>query len=338
MRYVLDFGSANAGGAPVFTVYKRLDTLANLAQPAITEIGGGQFYFEVDWTTVAATSITFKAELAGLEQSDVISAPNIALQGSTVASAGVSSLIGYSTAGVLVARASVQCGFLNLTAAQIAVYDPLASTDPNVVQMLEHLNTLGTELAAQVKAHLQREFTLTTAGGASSYALPADYAEMVDDTLWNRPGLLPLYGPLTPQAEQYLKARSVASAIRTPFRIQGNRLAFPVVPADGLTVSGLYVSSNWIQTAASGTGPDADHVTAATDYVLFDALLVVYGLKLLWLTDKGLDNTAAGSLFKGRLEHVKGKVGGGQTLSLAGGGCGERFIDGNNLPVSGWGV
>ncbi|HEY6015726.1 MAG TPA: hypothetical protein VIU16_02980 [Gaiellaceae bacterium] len=73
MRYVLDFGSANAGGAPVFTLFVRLDTLAALGQPAIVEISGGQYYFDWPWENSPASSVAFKAELAGVELADVIS-------------------------------------------------------------------------------------------------------------------------------------------------------------------------------------------------------------------------------------------------------------------------
>jgi hypothetical protein len=338
MRYVLDFGSANAGGAPAFSLYARLDTLAALPQPTIVEIGSGQYYFDVDWSTTSATSITFKATLAGLEQSDVVSSPSGSVLGSVIASAATSSLAGYSTVGVLVARGGVRCGFLNLTAAQIATYDPFASTDPNVVQMLEMLTSLGTDLSSEVKAHLEREFALTTAGSATSYALPADFREMVDDTAWNRSGFLPLAGPVTPQAQQFIKAWNGAAFVNIPYRLQGNRLTFPAAPGNGLQITGLYYSSFWIQTAASGSGPDADHATAATDYVLFDPELVVRGLKLRWLEAKGFDTAMASTRYTERLEWAKGAVGGAGTLSLRGNGTGYRLIDTFNAPTTGLGA
>jgi hypothetical protein len=331
MRYVLDFGAANAGGAPAFTLYKRLDTLADLAQPAIVEIGSGQYYFEVDWTTVSATSITFKATLAGIELSDVVSAPNVALQGTSVASAGFSSLAGYSTVATLVNRAAVQCGLS-------AVADPFASADPNFVQLREFLDTLGTELSESVNAHLQREFTLTTTGAATSYALPADYREMVDDTAWNRSGFLPLDGPITPARAQFLKSWNGAALVNIPYRIQGNRLTVPIAPADGLSLSGLYVSTYWVQTAASGTGPDADHITLGTDYVLFDPLLVVLGLKLRWLEAKGFDTVLALAAYERRFEKVRGTNAGASTLSMGGGGSLYRLIDAYNAPPTGLGA
>ncbi len=338
MRYVLDFGAANAGGAPAFTLYKRLDTLADMVSPAITEIGGGEYYFDVDWDSTLATSISFKVELAGVELSDVVSAPDSEIAGSALATAAASSLSGYSTVGVLVGRAGVQCGVLNLTPAQIAVYDPFASQDPKALQLLEMLRQLGSDLVSEVKAHLVREATILTAGGATSYALPDDYVEMASGSAWNRTGTYPLDGPISSAQEQSIKAWNSAGTVYLPYRLRGNRITFPVTPADGITCAFEYVSSYWIQTAASGTGPDADHPTSSTDYVLFDPGLVVLGLRLAWLEAKGYDTAVAVAQFRKALENAKGVVGGGATLSLNGGAIRERFVDAANLPTAPWGA
>jgi hypothetical protein len=335
MRYFLDFGAANAGGAPTWTLYKRADTLADLAQPVIGEVGSGQYYFDVDWDTLTATSITFKAELGGIESSDVISAPNVELAGATIASAGVSTLTGYQTVGPIIARAGVQCGILGLNPAQVAAYDPFASTDPNVLQMIQLLDTLGLELVEDLREHLTREFTLTTAGGALAYALPADFVEVLDQTGWDRTSTRELVGPVTSREVQAIKAWGGPLTLGTHYRIQGNRLTFPVDPGDGKEVAFEYVSRYWVQTAASGTGPDADHVTAATDYVLFDPMLVVLGLKLKFLTEKGFDTAVSFADFRRRLDYAKGKNRGGRVLSLGGHSFGgERFIDESNLPLT----
>lgn len=331
MRYVLDFGSANAGGAPTFSLFVRLDTLAALPQPAIVEIGGGQYYFDVDWSTTSATSISFKASLAGIELSDVISSPSLASLGTATASAAVSSLTGYSTVGTIINDAAVDCGLSS-------VADPYASTDANFVQFRRFLNDLGMDLAAKLKAHLHREFTLVTAGSATSYALPADFLEFVDQSGWDRSGIRALAGPVSPQVTQYLKAWNTDVVTNLPFRLQGNRITFPIAPADGLTIAAEYVSRYWIQTAASGTGPDADHATASTDYVLFDPVLVTRGLKLKWSAAKGFDTALLYAEYQDRLQYVRGLVGGAPKLSISRGGSFERFIDEFNAPITGYGA
>lgn len=325
MRYVLDFGSANAGGAPAWVTFARLDTLAALPQPAFTEIGGGQYYFDVDWSTVSATSIAFKASLGGVELSDVIETPTSTVAGSTTAAAQSWSLSGYETVGSIINKAAIEVGL-------DSVSDPYASTDPNFIQFRQFLNSVGLEIAQEASAHLRREFSILTAGSATSYALPSDYVEMVPATGWSTSTLLGLRGPVTSQRAQYIKVWDGDTVVDIPFQIQGNRLTFPVAPGDGLTITGLYISRNWVQTAASGTGPDADHATASTDYVLFDPLLVVRGLKLAWLTAKGFDNVQALAAYQHRLEYVKATNASAPVLSLGGGPSNFRFIDNANLP------
>jgi hypothetical protein len=74
MRYVLNFGSANAGGTASWTYFRRLDTGAALTPPVLFEAGNGEYNFDVDWTTVPAdiAAISFMAVVNGIEQPDLI--------------------------------------------------------------------------------------------------------------------------------------------------------------------------------------------------------------------------------------------------------------------------
>jgi hypothetical protein len=201
--------------------------------------------------------------------------------------------------------------------------------------MLELLSSLGADLSAKLKN--LRELTFTTAAGATSYVMPADYAGMVDGTGWDRTSQQFMDGPVSSVYAGYLKATTDSVVTTLPFRIQGNRLTFPVAPADGLTCAFEYVSDYWIQTATSGSGPDSNHPTSATDYVLFDPLLVVRGLKLQFLQAKGRDTAVAYTEYKDRLDLIQGRISGGPTLSLTGGRRGERFLNWANIPDSGYG-
>lgn len=340
MRYIVGLGAANTGGTPTVSLYVRTDTMAALPSPTLNEIGtSGQFYWDVDWTTITATSIAYQFTLNGAEVEGVVEAPSAASSGAATASAASYSTDGFQTVGPLVARAAIQCNLFSLSRSGVLAYDPFTSTDAEVLRLLEHLDALGMDLASEVQAHLHREFTITTAGSATSYAMPADFVELVPDSLWNRGQSTKLLGPATPQRAQSLKAWTVSQQVRIDFRLQGNLLTFPVAPADGLTIAGEYVSRNWIQTAGSGTGPDADHVTAATDYVRFDPTLVVLGLRYRWLSSKGYPQAAlALAEYEKRLEWAKGTIGSAPVLDLGGGsGGGFRFIDSSNVPDTGYG-
>jgi hypothetical protein len=64
MRQLLDFGVENAGGAPTFTTFRRVDTLVPVTPPPIVEIGDGLYYFD---STIDGR-IVYKAALNGVIQ------------------------------------------------------------------------------------------------------------------------------------------------------------------------------------------------------------------------------------------------------------------------------
>ena len=331
MRYVFDFGSANAGGAPTFDFFIRLDTLAALTQPTIIEIGVGEYYFDYDWNTAPAgvTSIAFKAVLNGVELSDVISGgPPGAV---TTASPGIGTLNGYMQAGTILNRAAVQCGLAART-------DPFDGQDDNFVQLVEFLNSLGDELNNKHDwTQFVKECTITTAGNANVYDLPSDFHEMMDQTGWNRSTRLPLIGPLSGQETQFLKARLSGVLINVAFRIEGNTIVFPITPANGATLVFEYISDAWVAVPPSVTA-SAKEVTAFTDVVLYDPLMMIRGTRLGWLQAKGFDTTVAQRDFDGQLEHAIGRNVGGRTLNLDGGGLGkDRLVDELNIPITNYG-
>lgn len=62
-RYKLRFRHTDTGLTPSFTRYQRFDTLASLLpQPAIYEVGGGDYYFDVLWNTAADPDIEFEVD------------------------------------------------------------------------------------------------------------------------------------------------------------------------------------------------------------------------------------------------------------------------------------
>lgn len=250
--------------------------------------------------------------------------------------AGTSSLAGYTKAGVIIARAGTQLGVLNVSPLSQATYDPFQSTDPIAVQLTELITAVGEDLATKVKR--PRELTFVTAASATSYVLPTDFAGMVDQTGWDRTSQQQMYGPVSSAYTGYLKASNSTTVANIPYRVEGNLLTFPVAPGDGLTIAFEYLSNFWVQTAASLTGPNASAVTAFDDWVLYDPLLVVRGLKLFYLQAKGRDTSVAYSEYQERLESIRGRTSGGPTLSLSGSTYNQRFLDASNLPDTGYGA
>lgn len=338
MRYTLDFGTLNAGGSPTWTLYDRIDVtppVAVVPTPTIVEIGSGVYYFDVDWTTVTATSITFVASLNGADLVGTINS-DATTTGSVSASAGTSSTTGVKTSKFIVNQAAVELGILNGPMSSLG--DPFASTDPNVQQLIAFVNYLGDDLNNRFDwPQFVKECTITTAGSASSYALPADFHEMLDQTGWNRSTRLPMIGPVSGQETQCLKAWMNNLLINVAFRLEGGLIVFPVVPGNGATLVFEYVSSYWVQTASSSS-PDTDSITSQTDIVLYDPGMMVVGTKLLWSEAKGFDTSVLRERFEAKVEHAIGKAYGGRMLTLGGSGLNaDRLLDLNNVPVTGLG-
>ena len=340
-RYELDFGDANTGYSPTFDYFSRIDTGAAVTPPVIHEAswGHGSYYFDWDWSTSPAgvDTIAFQITVAGIALSDIIS--GVLGPGSTAASAAPSSLNGYDNAKDIINRVALQVGIGSGLLASMPDPFASASTDGNYAMLVELLNTLGDDLNNKHDwTQFVRECTITTAGNAASYALPADFHQMFDQSGWNRSMRLPLVGPLSSQETQFLKSRLGNVIINVSFRIEGNLMIFPILQANGQTIVFEYVSNFWVQTAASSTGPDASASTSATDTVLYDPDLMVAGLKLAFLENKGFDTEQAQKRFDAKMAHCISKNVGGRILSMGGTGLSaDRFLDQNNIPPVGFG-
>lgn len=334
-KYELNFGDSNSGAAPTFEFFVRQDTGAALTPPAISEAawGHGSYLFSWDWATapVGVQTISYKATLNGVEQWDVIS--GVLPPGQVLPSGGVSSLAPYQQAGQIINRVAVQCGLSS-------VVDPFASTDANFVQLVELLTTLGNDLNNYHDwTHFIREWSITTANSNQAYAMPADFQQMIDQTGWNRSMRLPMVGPLTGQEAQFLKTRLGTVIINVAFRLQGNQLVFPIVPSNGQTLAGEYLSNYWVQSAASASGPDQSTVQQASDYVLYDPNLVVAGLRFYWLDMHGFDTATAKQRYDERMAYCIEKNVGGRMIDMGGSGLNaDRLLDSGNVPVANFGA
>jgi hypothetical protein len=248
--------------------------------------------------------------------------------------------VAYAQAGLILNRAAAQLGLLGVAPASAP--DPFASSDPNFVQLCELLSTGGDDLNMEHDwPQLRKEFTATTVQGQSTYPLPSDFHEMIDQSGWNRSSRLPLIGPLSPQEWQYLKARSLGMYITVVFRLDSESVLEinPSVPVPaGTLIAFEYISAYWVQSSGA-PNPDKAYPSAATDSILYDPDLVISKLKLMWLTEKGFDTQKAQESYDAKLEHCIGKSTGAPTLNLVGPATAvDRFIDNANLPLTGFGT
>lgn len=305
MRYVLDFGSVNAGGSPAFTIYKRLSDGLDQSPPAIVEIGGGLYYFDVDVTS----ETLYKATLNGVELSDVLQ-PTASTGPSTPPSIGsASAATAFPVAGDVLNRVASAVGLGR-------VADPYASTDSNFTQMQDLLVELGGDLLNVAKPwpQLVLEKDVTTVSGQTFYPAPSDFHRFVEQTGWNRSTRRPLAGPALPTEWQKLLAWRMNSTFNITFRQTPLGMTVYPSPVDGIQIAYEYVSKYWAQRA---DGTLLLKPSQSSDLVLFDDLTLVRGLKLKFLTARGFDTTVAATEYRDALESAISRASGANKLSVS---------------------
>lgn len=174
----------------------------------------------------------------------------------------------YATAGEIINRAARELGLQ-------PVADPFASSDPNFLQLIGLLTSIGQELAMQHEwPQLIAEKVITTIAGKSDYELPQDFLEMVNQTGWNRSTRLPVGGPLSPSEWQYLKAALTGVVFNVLFRTSkinssGGAFAeamrlYPTPGSAGIQIAFEYRSRNWVSPISTQILPGGTGVAALT--------------------------------------------------------------------------
>ncbi len=172
----------------------------------------------------------------------------------------------------------------------------MGSTDPKVRQfkgLLEQgLDDLVTRGAWQ---ELTTEYTWTTlanenqgnihTGLGSAPVATVGLWMILPLTLWDRTNIFPLYGPMSPQNWQAMKAW-VVNGPHYQFRIRGNSFLVNPAPTAGLTWAFEYLSKYAIGDTSAGTY--TDRFTADDDTVRLPQQVAEMDLQWRWLKAKGL--------------------------------------------------
>jgi len=240
----------------------------------------------------------------------------------------------YITAEDVINRAAVQCGLTSSS-------DVFASTDTNFIQLRSLLTQCGQELLESHEwEYLRREHSIVTSSADDgSYALPSDFAYMINQTGWDRTNDLPVSGPLSAQQWQYLKGRGFSnSTIYVSFRIMQNEFhVYPDDPVpDALSIYFEYISRNWVIPASDPSSYE-DKVQANGDTILFTPVMIVQYLKFKFLEAKGFDSASALAAFKTSYMKETGLNQGAPILNA--GAINNRFplLDHRNIPYTNFG-
>lgn len=125
------------------------------------------------------------------------------------------------------------------------------STDATARQLLAITNERGAEATRMFDwPQLTKASTLTLTA-TEIQALPADLAELLDDTAWYTGDMTPLTGPITYQQWQAI-TQTLASPTKFAFRVSqttsgGRGLSFTPTPTGGETVSLFYRTKSWVK-------------------------------------------------------------------------------------------
>lgn len=170
--------------------------------------------------------------------------------------------------------------------------------------------------------------------GQIAYDLPSDFEYFVQKTFWDNRYKWALIGPITAQEKQILRYGVVASGPRNKFYVRVNKMWLDPVPSEEFMIAYDYYSNAPIAATAGGYSKTW---TADTDTYLLDEDCFIQGLKWRFLRAKGLDYGEEYSSYLEDTQRTIGRDGGSRDLPLGGRGYEPWFLNGANIPDTGFG-
>lgn len=187
---------------------------------------------------------------------------------------------------------------------------------------------------------LDRPCTATGTGvvlsfGQVAYPMPADFEYYISQTFWQGSYRWQLLGPLEAQEKQVLKYGISPVGPRARFWVRGNYFFIQPIPSNSTDVNAFdYYSNAWCQ---SSTQVGQVRWTADTDYYTLDDDCFVLGLKWRFLRAKGLDYGEERKTYDDACARQLGRNGGNRTILLNAQSFGQRLLNSQNVPDTGYG-
>jgi len=177
------------------------------------------------------------------------------------------------------------CGRNNLPVPSTVV----GNSNGAVLQILRLLEEEGNDLALRGSWNvltLQASHTTTAAEdqGAITTIAPTSYRFIVNDTIWDRSGKLPVF-PVDGPDWQAIKA-TVSSVSPYRYRLRGGNLLVTPTPTAGLSWYFEYMSKAWI---LNGASTKVQYFVADADVMLLPEELIMQGLRWRYMREKGLE-------------------------------------------------
>lgn len=189
------------------------------------------------------------------------------------------------------------------------------STDIQVQQLYGLANEAGDELARDFRWQaLNREQTfVTTATEEQTDALPDDLTELIYNSFYDRTTRLQVFGPLTPQNWQAIKAQPQLNRVYLAFRERDGAFLMSPTPSAGDTIAYEYISSYW---AKSASDVAQAQFIADTDTTYLSERLIQLSLRWRFLSAKNLDYAEAYRSYQTELQKEQARDGGSTMLNI----------------------
>lgn len=209
----------------------------------------------------------------------------------------------------------------------------VGSNDPNIVQMYEVCNEAGQEYADAYEwqiltAEVSFSATAVESQGSINTIVGGDLGWIVNDTIWNRTTDRPLFGPLSAQQWQQIKANAAAGPF-SEYRIRGNELLFYPAPSAGDDCYFEWVSKDFCQN--SGGTTSYCRWNADEDVFVLDSRIFELSVLWKWKQLKGLDFQPDYTKYMIAIEQAKARDSTKTVLSLSPWMQGDFLLTTNNI-------
>lgn len=212
----------------------------------------------------------------------------------------------------------------------------IGSQDTQVLQIKSLLDEVCEDLVTRWDwSALTLEATFETNGdenqGTMSAIAPHGFLRIINETIFNRTLRLPIYGPMTPQKWQSLKALPTTGPFYK-YRIVGGRLLLNPKPAVGHLCAFEYASSNIV--LDNNTNQTKAYCTRDDDTFNLPDILLLAGLRAKWREAKGLPYAEQFQRYEIMANDMKAREGSKPVVDM--GGTGNTAFPGIFISPGNW--
>jgi len=173
-----------------------------------------------------------------------------------------------------------------------------------------------------------------------TYAVPDDFKWFANMTMWDRTNHWQLIGPMSPQADQWMRSGIVPTGPRRRWRQVGteptNWRLWPPPTASGDYPATLIFEYNSKYWAANAAGTRQEGLTIDTDYAVIDGQAIVLDTKWRLWQAKGFNYGALQAEALDYLARLGARDGGSPDLSLARRMSNFYLLNQENVPDGNW--